>query len=126
MVGSAEHTNELAFDVKRNRYLRTRGFFATNVVRVFANIWRISHLTRGRDVANHAFLADLQTVAGAVRGTTVATACAGQHERTAIDIVQINVGVDTAKGTSDVIHNLVDEFVEVENRRDSLRSFLQL
>jgi hypothetical protein len=40
--------------------------------------------------------------------------------------MQIDAGFHAAKGSGHVIHNIVDELIEIENRRDLLRRFLQL
>jgi hypothetical protein len=50
---------------------------------------------------------------------------AGKHHLTAFFVMQIDAGFHAAKGPGHVIHNIVDELIEIENRRDLLRRFLQ-
>src|ERR1700733_245045 len=39
--------------------------------------------------------------------------------------MQVDAGFDAAKGTSHVIHDVIDELIEIEDRRDLLRRFLK-
>ena len=50
---------------------------------------------------------------------------ASHHHLSAFFVVQIDAGSPAAEGTGHVIHDVVDELIEVENRGDLLRSFLQ-
>ena len=47
-----------------------------------------------------------------------------QHHLAASFVVQVDARLQTAKAENYFIDDAVDELVEIENRRDSLRSFL--
>ena len=49
----------------------------------------------------------------------------GQHHLLALFVMQINAGFDASEGVGHIIHNLVDELVEIENRSNFLSRFLQ-
>ena len=43
----------------------------------------------------------------------------------ALFVVQVDVGFDAAKCRGHVVHNFVDQFIEIENGRNLLRPLLQ-
>ena len=94
-----------------------------DIIFVLAHIWGIAHLAGGCDVADHAFLANLQTETLAVHGTAVDAA---HHHFSASFVVKIDAAFQQAEGMGYVVHDVVDELIEVENRADLLRSLLQL
>src|SRR5580698_8578594 len=51
---------------------------------------------------------------------------AGEHHFPAFFVVQVDAGFQTAEGTGYIIHDVVDELIEVEDRSDLLRRLLQL
>lgn len=53
-----------------------------------------------------------------------APAHASQHHITAILVVQIDTGFHASKGLRHFVDHAVNQLIEIENRRDSLRGFL--
>jgi hypothetical protein len=49
-----------------------------------------------------------------------------EHHLSARLVVQVDPGLDAAEGTGYIIHNVVNELVEVEDRSYFLSRFLQL
>src|SRR5208337_5264821 len=77
-VRRAENTYQLALDHERNRHFGKRGFFTADVVRIFANVGGVPHLTGASHVSHHTILPDLQAVVIAVDGATGTAVRAGQ------------------------------------------------
>ena len=50
----------------------------------------------------------------------------GQHQFAILGFMQVDVEFHAAERAGNVVHDLVDEFVQVENGADLLRCFLQL
>ena len=118
-----EDAHEAFADMKWDRHFGERGVFAANVVVVLAHVGGIAHLAGRSDIADHAFLANLQTMTFVVDAASVH---AGHHHLAAFLVVQVDAGFHAAKGTGHVIHDVVDELIEVEDRSDLLRRLLQL
>src|SRR5580704_10322166 len=122
-MGSCEHTDQVFADTKRDYHFGQRVVLAANIVFVLAHVGRIAHLPGRGDVTDHAFLANLQTMALVVDAASVYT---GEYHLPALFIVQVDAGLYTAEGTRHVIHDVVDEGIEVEDGSDLLRRLLQL
>ncbi|MGA2103512.1 MAG: hypothetical protein ABSG34_20535 [Candidatus Sulfotelmatobacter sp.] len=125
VVGGSEYTYQLPFHVKGNCNLRQRGFFTANVVGILAHIGRIVHLASGCNVSDHSF-PNLQAVAGAVQLAAGAAVGAHQRQFAALLVVQIDVRIQTSEGAGNLVHDLINELIEVENGVDFLSGLLQL
>src|ERR1700728_5139774 len=117
-----EDTDEALADVKRDRHFGERAGLAAYVVIVYARVGGIAHLAGASDVADHAFLADLQTKTFLV---DAATMHAVEHHLSARLVVQVDAGFKAAEGTGNVVHDVLDELIEIEDRSDLLGGFLQ-
>ena len=49
---------------------------------------------------------------------------AGQHHLAVILVVQVDTGFQTSKGLRHFVDDAVNQLIEIENRRDSLRGLL--
>jgi len=121
-VRNREDADQIPVDVQRNRDLRESVFLACEVIRILANIRGVTHLACRRDISDQPFLPDLQPVALFMNG---AAPLACQHQFAALRIVQVDIDLDAAERTGDVVHDLVDQFVEVEDGVDLLGSLLK-
>src|SRR5258708_4758196 len=117
-----EDSHKTFADVKRDRDFGKSGGLAGHVIFVFAHIGCVTHLAGRSDIADHAFLADLQTMAFVVHAASVH---AREYHLTTFLVMQIYACLDAAERVSYVIHDVVDELIEVEDRGDLLRGFLQ-
>jgi len=109
--------------VKWDYHFGERGVLAANVVFVLAHVRRIAHLAGRSGVADHTLLANLQPMAFVV---DAASMYAGDHHLSVLLIVQIDAGLHAAKRTGHVVHYVVDELIEIEDRSNPLRGFLHL
>src|ERR1700719_595669 len=121
-MGCGKDAYEASAGMERNRYFRERIVFAANVVLVLAYVGGIAHLASRSDVADHAFFANLQTMAFVVHATAMHP---GHYHFRSFLIMQINAGFHAAKGARYVIHDVVDELIKVEYGVDLLRGLLQ-
>ena len=86
--------------------------FTRNVILIFADVGGVAHLTGGGDVTHHAFSADLEPLAFVMKCAAVNS---GQYDFGVGLVVQIDVSFDASERTGDIIHNLVDELIQVED-----------
>src|SRR5215471_7366206 len=111
----SKHTDQAIAHKQWNRDFRLSRGFTGDVVRINANVGRVAKLAGGGDVSDHALFANLQIVALVIHGAATDTR---ELHHSSLRVVQIDVGFNAAKGTRDVVHDAIDEFVEVENGGD--------
>src|ERR1017187_2631528 len=116
-----EYAHQSLAHAQWNGHFGQRRWFAGDVVLVLTHIGRVARLTGGSDIANHPLVTDFQAISFAIRA---ASTHSGKHHLAATLVVQVDARFQAAKGVSYFVDHVVDEFVEIENRRDSLRGFL--
>jgi hypothetical protein len=107
-----ENAHQSITDMQRYGNFRERIVLARNVVLIFTNVGRVTHLACGCNVANHSLDADFQAISFAVQA---ASAYPGQHHVSAFFVVQINPGFQTTEGKGHFIDDALNELVEIEN-----------
>jgi hypothetical protein len=125
VVGGGKYSYQLSLYVKRDRDFGERGLLTANVIVIQSDIGCVVHLAGRCDVSDHAF-SDLQAVTRAVDLAARAAMGAHQQQFAALLVVQVDVSIETAEGTGDLIDDLIDKLVEVKDRVDFLRGPLQL
>jgi hypothetical protein len=83
------------------------------------------HLASGGNVSDHAF-PDLEAMTGAAKLAAAAAVSAHQGQFAALFVVKIDVRIQASEGMGDLVHDLIDEPVEVKDGADFLSGFLQL
>ena len=121
-MGRGEDADELVLDVQGDGDLGEGGLLAGHVVGVLADVGCVAHLAGGGDVADQSFLAQFQAMPFVVQGAAVD---AGQHEFLALGLVEIDVGFYESEGAGYLIHDAIDELIEIEKGTDAVGGLLQ-
>ena len=125
IVRRGKNADQLAIDMKRDGNFGKGGLFAADVVGVLAHVGGIAHLAGSGDVSHHSLLADFQAVAVAMDNATGTAVRAGKFQFPAFLVMQVDVSINAAERPGNIVHDLIDKFVEIEDGRDALRGFLQ-
>ena len=107
--------------MERNRHFGKCGIFAADVVLIHAHVGGVTHLPGRGHVADHAFFANLKTLPFAMKAAAMHS---GQNQLAVLLVVQVNVSLDATERACNLIHDSVDERIEVKNRGDVLSGFL--
>src|ERR1700752_3507007 len=62
MMGRGKHTDQFAFNQKRNGHLGMRILLTCDVVGIHGDVRRVAHLTGSRDIADQSLFANLEAV----------------------------------------------------------------
>ena len=123
MMRSGKYADQLSIHKQRNRYFGERRFLTGDVIRVLAHIGRVTHLQGRGDVADHAFFAYFESRSLFMKHAAMN---ASRFQFAAIGVVQIKIGLHASECARHVVHDVIDQLVEIENGGDLARPFLQL
>jgi len=110
-MGGGEDSDELFVYQQGDGDFEERGLLAWEVVRVFSDVWRVSHLAGGRSISDQSFLAQFQAMTLVMHGATVD---ASQDEFLAGRFVEVDVCFDQTEGARYLIHYAIDKFIQIE------------
>lgn len=125
IMRGGKNADQLAIDMKRDGNFGKGGLFAANVVRILAHVGGIAHLAGSGDVSHHSLLANFQAMAITMNSAAGTAVRAGQFQFPAFPVVQVDVGINAAERPGNIVHDLIDKFVEIEDGRNALGCLLQ-